>query len=216
MRLSTLLTSRFANASSAAVFPEGTSYSPLSIDVNVVSEHTRPAKRMGARPQEHGSWKSGRNGRNGEAMSALRSFRVIFGSVRQYFRSVEQLCGVSGSQLWILQEIRQRPGIGISNLATQLGIHQSTCSQLVEKLVRARHVTRSRSSSDQRRVGLKLTEKGRLTVRRAPGPAEGVLPQALQKLSGTSLRALNRSLLVVIDGLGQEFQEAASRPLSEL
>lgn len=158
----------------------------------------------------------GRNGRNGEAMSALRSFRVIFGSVRQYFRSVEQLCGVSGSQLWILQEIKQRPGIGISDLATQLGIHQSTCSQLVDKLVKARHVTRSRSSSDQRRIGLKLTEKGRLTVRRAPGPAEGVLPQALQKLSGTSLRSLNRSLQVVIDGLGQDLQEAADRPLSDL
>lgn len=159
---------------------------------------------------------NGGNGRNGDAMSALRSFRVIFGSVRQYFRSVEQLCGVSGSQLWILQEIKRRPGIGISDLAAQLGIHQSTCSLLVEKLVKARHVAKSRSSSDQRRIGLKLTEKGRRTVRRAPGPAEGVLPQALQKLSGTSLRSLNRSLQVVIDGLGQGLQETADRPLSDL
>jgi MarR family transcriptional regulator, organic hydroperoxide resistance regulator len=163
-----------------------------------------------------GSSNSKCNGRNGEAMSALRNFRVIFGSVRQYFRSVEQLCGVSGSQLRILQELKQHPGIGISDLAGQLGIHQSTCSQLVEKLVKARHVTRSRSSSDQRRVGLKLTEKGRRTVRRAPGPADGVLPQALQKLSGTSLRSLNRSLQVVIDGLEHGLQEAADRPLSEL
>jgi MarR family transcriptional regulator, organic hydroperoxide resistance regulator len=162
------------------------------------------------------SSRNGRHDRNGAAMSTLRSFRVIFGSVRQYFRSVEQLCGVSGSQLWILQQIKQRPGIGISDLAVQLGIHQSTCSQLVEKLVKARHVTRSRSSSDQRRVGLKLTEKGRRTVRRAPGPAEGVLPQALQKLSATSLKSLNRSLQRVIDELGQDLQEAADRPLSEL
>jgi DNA-binding MarR family transcriptional regulator len=86
----------------------------------------------------------------------------------------------------------------------------------VEKLVKARHVIRSRSSSDQRRVGLKLTEKGRRTARRAPGPAEGVLPRALQNLSGASLRSLNRSLQVVIDGLGSDLQEAADRPLSEL
>lgn len=171
---------------------------------------------MQTRPGDRRSSRNGRHGRNGAAMSTLRSFRVIFGSVRQYFRSVEQLCGVSGSQLWILQEIKQRPGIGISDLAAQLCIHQSTCSQLVEKLVKARHVTRSRSSSDQRRVGLKLTEKGRRTVRRAPGPAEGVLPQALQKLSETSLKSLNRSLQRVIDELGQELQEAADLPLSEL
>jgi DNA-binding MarR family transcriptional regulator len=132
-------------------------------------------------------------------MDALRSFRVIYGSVRQYFRSVEQVFGVSVSQLWILQEIRRNPGVGISELAERIGIHQSTCSQLVEKLVKARHVARLRSRSDQRRVGLNLTKKGSRTVTSAPGPAEGVLPQALEKLSHDALRSLNQSLLLVID-----------------
>lgn len=157
-----------------------------------------------------------RNGSNGEARAALRSFRVIYGSVRHYLRSVEQLCGVSGSQLWILQEVERHPGIGVSDLAAHIGIHQSTCSQLVEKLVQAKHVTRSRMRSDQRRVGLKLTQRGRRTVSSAPGPAEGVLPQALQKLSGGSLKSLNRSLRMVIERLELDLGEAADRPLSEL
>lgn len=149
-------------------------------------------------------------------MAALRSFRVIYGSVRQYFRSVEQLCGVSGSQLWILQEVGRNAGIGISELAERLSIHQSTCSLLVEKLVKARHLTRSRIRLDQRRVGLKLTRKGRATVACAPGPAAGVLPQALEKLSGATLKTLNRTLLRVIESLELDVAEAASRPLSEL
>ena len=160
--------------------------------------------------------RSVRNGNKGEAMAALRSFRMIYGSVRHYFRSVEQLCGVSGSQLWILQEIGHNPGIGVSDLAAHIGIHQSTCSLLVEKLVKAKHVTRSRMRSDQRRVGLKLTQKGQRTVAAAPGPAEGVLPQALQRLSGGSLKSLNRSLRMVIERLDPDVDGAADRPLSEL
>jgi DNA-binding MarR family transcriptional regulator len=156
------------------------------------------------------------NGRNGQAMAALRSFRVIYGSVRQHFRSVEQRCGVSGSQLWILQEIARTPSIGISDLAAVISIHQSTCSLLVEKLVKAKLVARSRVSSDQRRVGLKLTRRGQRTVSCAPSPAEGVLPQALEGLSTESLKALNRSLRLVIDKLELDVVGAADRPLSDL
>ena len=79
-------------------------------------------------------------------MAVLRSFRVIFGSVRQHFREVEKTCGVSGSQLWILQEVSRNGGIGVSDLASRLAIHQSTCSQLVDKLVRSGHIVKRRSS----------------------------------------------------------------------
>jgi DNA-binding MarR family transcriptional regulator len=148
-------------------------------------------------------------------MAALRSFRAIYGSVRHYFRSVEQSCGVSGSQLWILQEVGRDAGIGVSELAGRLGIHQSTCSLLVEKLAKARHLTRSRIQRDQRRVGLKLTRKGRATLACAPGPAAGVLPRAIEKLSDATLRSLNRSLLRVVERLEVDVR-SAHRPLSEL
>jgi len=157
-----------------------------------------------------------RTGRNGDAMAALRSFRVIYGSIRQYFRTVEQLYGVSGSQLWILYEVGHNVGIGISELAERLGIHQSTCSLLVGKLVESRHLTRSKSQLDQRRVGLKLTRRGRAAVAHAPGPAEGVLPRAIEKLSGATLKSLNRTLLCVIEKLEPAAPGAANRPLSEL
>jgi MarR family transcriptional regulator, organic hydroperoxide resistance regulator len=149
-------------------------------------------------------------------MAVLRSFRVIFGSVRQHFREVERRCGVSGSQLWILREICHTPGIGVSELAGRLAIHQSTCSQLVEKLVRSGHVTKRRSSDDQRRVGLTVSRKGQRTVECAPGPAEGLLPEALGELSTHSLIALERSLQQVIRRLDLEVEEAADQPLADL
>ena len=156
--------------------------------------------------------------RNKEQLSlqVLKKFRVIYGSVRQHFRQIEQTCGVTGSQLWILQEIANTSGIGVSELAEHLSIHQSTCSQLVEKLVASKMIIKERSKEDQRRVGLRLTESAAALLASAPGPAEGVLPEALRSLSVETIQALNLSLEKVIDQLKVKDDKLAGQPLSDL
>ena len=76
------------------------------------------------------------------ALGVLQQFRVIYGSMRRHFREVEERCGLSGSQMWVLQEVQHSPGIGVNELAGRLGIHQSTCSLLVEKLVAKQRLLR--------------------------------------------------------------------------
>ncbi|HTY02501.1 MAG TPA: MarR family winged helix-turn-helix transcriptional regulator [Rhodocyclaceae bacterium] len=154
--------------------------------------------------------------RNPQATEALKKFRVIYGCVRQHFRDVEQKCGVSGSQLWILQEVAAAPGIGVSDLAEQLSVHQSTCSQLVEKLVAKGLVVKERSKADQRRVGLTLSSKAAKLLRAAPGPAEGVFPDALKALGKRELRELNASLSNIIEQLRVRDERFAERPLADL
>jgi MarR family transcriptional regulator, organic hydroperoxide resistance regulator len=146
----------------------------------------------------------------------LRSFRLIYGSVRQHFRGVHESCGISGSQLWILHEVRQAPGIGVTELAARLSIHQSTGSLLVEKLVRAGFISKSRSKADQRRVGLQLSAKGRRCVKRAPGPPEGLLPEAIAGLSRSKARNLLNNLQALTAQLDIRSDEAADTPLSDL
>lgn len=149
-------------------------------------------------------------------VAVLRSFRVIYGSVRQHFRNVQQSCGISGSQLWILHELIRAPGIGVSEAAARLSIHQSTCSLLIEKLVRAGLVSKTRSRVDQRRVGLQVSAKGRRCVKRAPGPPEGLLPDAIAGLSRSRAQMLYSSLQSVIAELDIRVDEAADTPLSDL
>ena len=160
--------------------------------------------------------RSATSSRDESAMAVLRDFRVIYGSVRHHFRKVERLCGFSGSQLWILQVVDRHDGIGVSELANELGIHQSTCSQLVEKLVKSRHLAKNRLTDDQRRVGLAITTKGKQKMACAPGPAQGVLPHALGELSSARLKALHRSLQQVIGQLDLEVKQAAGTPLAAL
>jgi DNA-binding MarR family transcriptional regulator len=160
--------------------------------------------------------KLGKRSKNQLSLQVLKKFRIIYGSVRQHFREVEQTCGVTGSQLWILHEVARTPGIGISELADRLSIHQSTGSQLVEKLVGRGLINKERSKEDQRRVGLQVTDEASRLLRNAPGPAEGVLPEALQALPESALLALDSSLIGVIGQLRMRDDKLADRPLSDL
>jgi DNA-binding MarR family transcriptional regulator len=149
-------------------------------------------------------------------VAVLKSFRVIYGSVRQHFRQVQEVCGLSGSQLWILHEVLRADGIGVSELAEKLSIHQSTCSQLVEKLVRRGALKKVRGADDQRRVLLSVTASGKQIVARSPGPAEGVLPEAIAELSRTELARLHSGLQKIIAALDIKDEAAAERPMAEL
>lgn len=150
------------------------------------------------------------------SLQVLKKFRIIYGSIRQQFREVEQNCGITGSQLWILREVAKTPDIGVSMLADRLSIHQSTCSLLVEKLVARGLINKQRSKTDQRRVGLCVTEEALTILKKAPGPAEGILPEALQTLPESALQSLDSALLEVIGQLRVRDDKHADRPLSEL
>lgn len=149
-------------------------------------------------------------------LDVLKQFRLIYGSVRHHFRQVEETCGVSGSQLWLLHELQSAPGIGVSDLAHRLSIHQTTCSQLIEKLVVRGYVVKARSEQDQRRVGLTITRSAAKVLKDAPGPAEGLIPEALMGLSESTLESLSTNLGKLIGGLHVQDEQAAERPLSDL
>ena len=150
------------------------------------------------------------------SIQVLKKFRVIYGSVRQHFREIEQTCGVTGSQLWIMQEISATPGVGISELAEKLSIHQSTCSLLVDKLVVRKLVIKQRGKQDKRRVGLRLTVEAAKLLKKSPGPAEEILPEALGALPAGIIKSLHSSLAKVIEQLEMKDEKLADRPVSDL
>ena len=150
------------------------------------------------------------------SLDVLQQFRVIYGSMRQHFRDVESRCGIPGSQMWVLQEVQQEQGIGITELACRLGIHQSTCSLLVEKLVENGYVSKVRQKSDRRRIGLQLCSSALDVLSRLPGPAEGILPAALSGLPNVVLKTLNINLNELIENLSHKNDAFASEPLADI
>jgi len=150
------------------------------------------------------------------ALEVLQQFRVIYGSMRQYFREVEERCGLPGTQMWLLQEVQKTPHIGVTELARRLGIHQSTCSQLVDRLVAQTYLTKTRPHDDQRRIGLCLAAPGLAAIAALPGPAEGVLPEALNAIPNVALKTLNINLTELIGHLPGNNVAFARIPLAEI
>ena len=110
----------------------------------------------------------------------------------------------------------QKPYVGVSEIAERISIHPSTCSQLVEKLVSRGMIRKERSSEDQRRVGLIVTHEGERVLTNAPGPSEGILPEALSSLSDLSLVTLENKLTELIGKLRIRDEKHADKPLSDM
>jgi DNA-binding MarR family transcriptional regulator len=128
------------------------------------------------------------------ATRVLRQFRIVFNAVKTHFRQVEREAGIGGAQLWALSVIARRPGIGVTDLARELDIHQSTASNLTKALVERHMVTARREGSDRRSVALGLSAEGAAVLESAPQPFAGVLPDALAALDAETLARLDQDL----------------------
>ena len=128
------------------------------------------------------------------AAEVLGRFREVFRAAKLHFAAVKKLAGVSGAQLWALSEINAQPGLRVSDLTQKMSLHQSTVSNLVEKLNSSGLLRRVREAGDNRVVRLQLTNAGKKMLAQAPKPTRGVLPDALEKLDRRSLRKLSTSL----------------------
>jgi DNA-binding MarR family transcriptional regulator len=144
------------------------------------------------------------------ALEVLKKFRQIFRAAKLHFRQIERTAGVSGAQLWLLAELSDRPGSRVKDLAGSMALHQSTVSNLLEALTRRKLLMRKRDEVDQRVVRVFLTAAGERLVRKAPGPARGVLPDALEALPPAALRRLDQSVAVLLKGMKAEVRTGAA------
>src|SRR5690349_10765682 len=88
------------------------------------------------------------------ALHVLTLFRQIVASAKRHFQSVQKKCGITGAQLWALWQISAHPGLKVGDLARHMSVHQSTASNLVDRLHSLGLIRRERTRSDQRVVRL--------------------------------------------------------------
>jgi MarR family transcriptional regulator, organic hydroperoxide resistance regulator len=145
----------------------------------------------------------------------LKNFRIIFKSVQRHSAIVEAQCGLSGSQLWAMWELLMSPGLKVSDLSKVMSIHQSTASNLLDRLEKRELVKRERRGPDQRVVRLFLTPEGLKTINQAPRPAQGVLNHTLLRLPDKALESLESGLTEIVNNMNLKDESAALKPLTE-
>jgi DNA-binding MarR family transcriptional regulator len=150
-----------------------------------------------------------------DAVQVLRQFRLVFNAVKTHFQQVEKQAGIGGAQVWALSVIADRPGIGVTDLAREMDIHQSTASNLVRGLLEQELIRADKDVIDRRSVRLTALPSARRLLLKAPGPFSGVLPQAIAELDPTTLRRLRKDLSALLELLHAD-RRAAHKPLADL
>ena len=124
----------------------------------------------------------------------LKHFREIFIQAKSELKENVKKTGLSGSQLWIMQQVYNFNGISNAELAKNLTIHVSTCSLLVNKLIKKNLIEKKRDPKDERKIVLTLSPKGKQLMAKAPKSPEGAIPSTLKKLNIEELEELNTVL----------------------
>jgi DNA-binding MarR family transcriptional regulator len=147
------------------------------------------------------------------SLSVLRSLRVISLAMLAHSKQVEKESGLSSALLWIMRELANRPGMRVSELAHALMIHQSTCSNVLDKLQKKELVYRDRSGPDHRVVRLFLTDKGRKLLAKAPAPHRGLVAETLDRLPADVLHSMEEGLRQLVTGMEKGVREKDLMPL---
>jgi DNA-binding MarR family transcriptional regulator len=160
----------------------------------------KPAQKITAKAQLH--------------VDVLKKLRIVIRAAQRHSAWIEKQCGVSGAQLWIMQELHDAPGVRVGEIAERLAVHQTTVSNLLDSLHKRGLVVKERSLQDQRVVTLVLSDQGKAVLMRAPKPARGLLPEALHSLDKTSLQQLNQGLAALLNGIDGMDESYGLQPMS--
>ena len=144
----------------------------------------------------------------------VQNVRVVVRSTQAHARWIEKSSGISGAQLWTMWELFTNPGQKVSELSRALSIHQSTASNMLDKLEEKKLIRRQRGGPDQRVVQLFLTSKGVELLSDAPRPAQGAIIDALNCMSDDDLCKLNEGLVALLGHMKVAEENAALNPLN--
>jgi DNA-binding MarR family transcriptional regulator len=126
--------------------------------------------------------------------AVVNALRRITQAIRLSSSAVHDALGITGAQLFVLQQLAARPGASLRQLAEATLTDQSSVSVVVSRLVSAGHVARRVAASDARRTELTLTGRGRALLRRAPRLAQTRLMATLRGMPAAQLRVTARVL----------------------
>jgi len=126
--------------------------------------------------------------------AVVNALRRITQAIRLSSSAVHDALGITGAQLFVLQQLAARPGASLRQLAEATLTDQSSVSVVVSRLVGAGHIARRVAAADARRTELTLTDRGRALLRRAPRLAQTRLMASLRGVPSTQLRITARVL----------------------
>ena len=102
----------------------------------------------------------------------LVALRRVIRAVDLRSKHLSKHVGLTGPQLLVMQNIQERPGIMVREIADSINLSPATITNILDRLEARDLATRIRSTQDKRKVGVFLTERGKAAVVDAPRPLQ--------------------------------------------
>lgn len=133
---------------------------------------------------------------------SMDSIRAVVRALRINTRAIELEIGISLAQLFVLQQVAERPATSLNDLAERTATHQSSVSVVVRRLVDRGLVTRRADTADKRRVQIEVTPAGEKLLVGAPETIQVRLVAALGHLDASERKQLAQLLTKWLDAAG--------------
>jgi DNA-binding MarR family transcriptional regulator len=139
---------------------------------------------------------------------ALNALRKIVRALRVSARATEKELGISGAQLFVLQQLAEKPADSINDLAERTLTHQRSVSVVVARLAEQGLVLREASRLDARRSEIALTPAGRALLDRSGPTLQVRLAEGLAQLPEEQRHQLVEGLDAWLRATGIDKEEA--------
>jgi DNA-binding MarR family transcriptional regulator len=121
--------------------------------------------------------------------------RRMMGSFFTYARDK----GLTMAQLGAMFHIYQKGACGVSDIGNDLGVTNSAASQMIERLVQLKLITRSEDLIDRRLKQIVLTEKGRQILQASNKANQSWLENLVLTMTVDEQAQVRKALVTLID-----------------
>jgi len=141
--------------------------------------------------------------------SILRSLRRITRAIDLHSRKLAREYKLTGPQLVCLLQLSQHGRMTPSKLAAEVALSNATVSGILDRLEVRSLVVRERSTTDKRRVNVRLTDAGHQLVSDAPTPLQRRFSRRLAALPQAEQDAIDATLQRIVEMMEAEELDAA-------
>jgi DNA-binding MarR family transcriptional regulator len=142
-------------------------------------------------------------------MRILIALRKVIRAVNLYSYDLSRKQGLTTPQLVCLHAVAKMGNITLTELTQAVNLSASTVNGIVDRLEAKQYLIRQRSSRDQRRVHLILTEAGRGIVSSSPELLQDQLSKSLSGLPEPELLTITHSLERIVELMGSKNMDAS-------
>lgn len=98
----------------------------------------------------------------------LIALRKVIRAIDLHSKHLSKTSGLTSPQLLIMLEIKNASGINSSQVAKNVNLSAATVTNILDRLENKNLILRVRDTQDKRKVGLFLTENGKILLLNAP------------------------------------------------